>query len=90
MHVRGIWHAIDARLVSISPAPQAIEPGLVEAEKYQGVERPNFYMVLVETPNREATLRNGMEGNAKIYGRRRSIAGLLLQPFADAVAHRLW
>lgn len=74
---------------AISPAALEIEPGLVDATKYKGLRPPPHYVVSVLV-NNDGTLRSGMTGSAKIFGRRESLIRKLWRPVADFVGRKIW
>ena len=77
-------------IVSLSPTPQAVEPGLIPANKYKGLTPPPQYVALVALDNRDGALRPGMTGVAKIFGIHRSLAGMGMQILADFAARKIW
>jgi putative peptide zinc metalloprotease protein len=85
----GLWRPRAATSVKVSPVASEVAPGLMSPPEYRGMRPPAFFAVEVTVPN-DGTLRSGMTGVAKIYGPRRSIATLVLEPVWDAVARRLW
>jgi biotin carboxyl carrier protein len=89
LRMDALWRPWTATLVNISPVATEVEPGLMEAPKYRGMRPPAFFAVEVMLSN-DGMLRDGMTGVAKIYGPRRSVAGILLEPVWDAFARRLW
>ena len=84
------WRSVDGRVIAVSPASQPADAGLVEASAYQGIKLPEFFVVTVALANASGEFRDGMSGTAKIYGRRRSLFGILLDPVVSAAARRLW
>lgn len=84
------WTARHGQVEAISASSRDLAPGLVPLPKYQGIRTPVHFTVDIILTNPDGHLRDGMTGVAKIYGRRRSILGSLLEPVEDAVARRLW
>jgi putative peptide zinc metalloprotease protein len=74
---------------AIAPAPEEPPPGLIDLTKYKGMRPPPRYVVSVLLPN-GGTLRAGMIGEAKLYGRRQSLAGKAWHPIADFAGRKLW
>ena len=81
---------LHGRLVSLSPTPQDVAPGLIPTTKYKGIAPPPQYVALIALDNRQGTLRPGMSGEAKVFGLRRSIAGTVWQVLADFVGRKVW
>jgi putative peptide zinc metalloprotease protein len=85
----GRWGSIAATIVALSPDAYEVDPGLMAASKYKGVKPPMFYLLTVQVAN-DGTLRSGMTGRVKLFGRRRSALALTLEPVLSAVARRIW
>lgn len=85
----GRWGSIAATIVALSPDAYEVDPGLMAASKYKGVKPPKFYLLTVQVAN-DGTLRSGMTGRVKLFGRRRSALALTLEPVLSAVARRIW
>ena len=81
---------MQGKLASISPSAQTVDPGLIPANKYKGLAPPAQYVALVTLPNQDGALRSGMTGEAKIFGIRRSVAGMTWQMVADFVGRKIW
>jgi putative peptide zinc metalloprotease protein len=75
---------------SIAPVSAETEPGLSAEGTYKGVGATRFYAYEILLENPDAQLRPGMSGTAKIYGERRSLAGLLGEPIYNFFANRVW
>ncbi len=84
------WRPVNAAVVSISPASQPPDPGLIAKSEYRGIAVPEFFVVTVTVGNPKGEFRDGMTGTASIHGRRRSLIGLLFDPLLTAAARRLW
>jgi putative peptide zinc metalloprotease protein len=88
LHISGRLLPLHGQAASVSADPQA-EPSLMATEKYKGIKPPPSYVLLVTVPN-DGTLRAGMTGDAKIFGRRRTLAGLITQPVWDFLSRKFW
>lgn len=88
--VKGSWKSLHGELSAISATPREVTPGLMPPLKYQGMHPDAYFAVDFVVPNVDGRLRDGMTGTAKIYGPRRSLAVLMLQPVYDAISRRLW
>jgi putative peptide zinc metalloprotease protein len=83
------WTVTRGRVGSISIASSELPSGLVEQNKYKGLNPPAYYVVDVVVPN-PGSLRPGMSGDAKVFLRRQSLAGRAWETLRDAVARRMW
>jgi hypothetical protein len=63
---------------------------LANANKFKGLRAPNYYVVDMDVVNPDSALKPGMIGVARIYGARRSAAGLLWQEVKRGVVRKLW
>ncbi len=88
--VDGHWSARRGQVIAISPSARELPPGLEPPAKYQGIREPAFFAIDILLPNATGDLRAGNTGLAKLYGRRRSVLGSVLEPIVDSVARRLW
>lgn len=84
------WKPQPVEFESISPVSTEMEKGLMPPAKFKGMHPPVYYVVRMRVPNPDGSLRTGMTGTARVYGQRRSTAGMLFRPVIDAVARRLW
>ncbi|HXE90576.1 MAG TPA: HlyD family efflux transporter periplasmic adaptor subunit [Terriglobales bacterium] len=78
------------KVVAIAPVSVETAPGGSAEAIYKGIGSAKLYAceVLVDNPDR--SLRPGMSGTAKIYGERRSLAGLIWEPVRNFVSFRVW
>ncbi|MGB8582861.1 MAG: efflux RND transporter periplasmic adaptor subunit [Candidatus Sulfotelmatobacter sp.] len=90
LQVDGISSKRDTRVVSVAPLNSQLAPGLEDVGQYQGTRPPNFYVVDLLVPNEDGVLRPGMAGTARLYGRRRSLAGLVAQDVANFFGRKVW
>ena len=51
---------------------------------------PHFYVVDMEVDNPEGVLKPGMTGVARVYGRRRSVLGLVWEMVSDFFGRKIW
>ncbi len=75
---------------SLSPVSSDVEPGLVDLTKYKGLRPPKFYEVDLLVGNDDGKLRPGMTGVARLYGRRRSLAGLAWEDTSNFFGRKVW
>jgi len=81
--------SIAGRLDAVAPASTQMDPSFVETSNLKGINLPDYYLATVRFPN-PGTAREGETGTAKIFVRRRSLAGFTWEYVRDMVTHRLW
>ena len=81
--------SIPGSIAAIAPASTALDPSLVEKSNLQGINLPDYYLATVRFPNRESVYE-GEAGTAKIFVRRRSVAGFAWEYDRDMFSHRVW
>ena len=81
------WHG---QVASISAIYTQMDSRLTEPSKLQGMNPPHFYLVDIYVENPKGTLKPGMLGVGRIYGRRRSAAGLAWEGVSEFVGRKLW
>jgi hypothetical protein len=74
----------------LAPKSTEIDPVLSEESKYKGLSTPNFYMATLQVDNSDGELKPGQIGTARIYGQRRSAAGLAWQEARRFFLRKLW
>ena len=67
-----------------------IAPALIDLSKYTGQRPPRFYVFELLVENQTGPMRPGMTGTARLYGRRRSLAGLATQSVGDFFGRKFW
>lgn len=90
LQVDGIFRKWDTRALTVSPTSSEIAPGLLDLSKFKGMRPPTFYAIDLSVNNEDGRLKPGMTGTAKVYNRRRSIAGFAYHAVADFVGRKLW
>jgi len=90
LQVDGVWGDFEASVSSLAPESSEIDPGLVRANQFKGLRTPNFYVAGIEINNFDGRLKPGMVGAARIYGARRSVAGLAWQEARQFVVRKFW
>jgi multidrug efflux pump subunit AcrA (membrane-fusion protein) len=90
LEVDGLWGKLDAKVSSLAPKSSEIDPALAQANQFKGLRPPNFYIAQIEVSNFNEQLKPGMTGTARIYGARRSLAGLAWQETWRFFARKLW
>jgi putative peptide zinc metalloprotease protein len=90
LQVDGTWRKWDAGSLTVSPTSSEIAPGLIDLERFKGMHQPNFYAIDLLVDNENGSLKPGMVGTARVYGRRRSVAGFCYRAVADFAGRKLW
>jgi multidrug resistance efflux pump len=90
LQVDGMVGRHDAQTVAVAPASSETPPGLIDLSRYQGQRAPRFYIFDLVVDNTGGSLKPGMAGTARVYGRRRNLAGLTLQQFEDSIGRKMW
>jgi putative peptide zinc metalloprotease protein len=90
LQVDGLWGKRDARTVAIEPVSSDIAPALMDLSKFKGQSPPRFYVFELLVENLTGPMRPGMTGTARLYGRRRSLAGLATQSVRDFFGRKFW
>jgi putative peptide zinc metalloprotease protein len=90
LEVDGLWGKFDAHATSLAPESSEIDPGLAQGTALKGLGSPNFYVAQIEVDNLKGQLKPGMVGTARIYGARRSLAGLAGQEAWRFIVRKLW
>jgi putative peptide zinc metalloprotease protein len=90
LQVQGLLKKWQAQIVSIAPGPTEMDPRLFGTVELKGMNPPHFYFVdlFVEEPG--LTLKPGMIGVARVYGKRRSLLGLGWNLVTDFWGRKLW
>ena len=86
----GSVQKVRASVAAVEPASSEIPPGIIDLSRYKGLRPPNFYVVDVNLPNPTGALKPGMVGTARVYGRRRSLAGFGWREIKDFLGRRAW
>lgn len=88
--IDGMFGKREAKASAVAPVSSDIAEGLIDLTKYKGLSAPNFYVVDLQVNNTDGRLKPGMIGTARLYGRRRSLAGLGWQSVADFFGRKIW
>jgi putative peptide zinc metalloprotease protein len=90
LQVDGLWKRWNARMDSLAPQSSQIDPALAQENKFSGLRPPSFYVAEAQMENSDGRLKPGMVGAARIYGPRRSLAGLVWQEAQRFFVRKLW
>jgi len=70
--------------------PVTLPAGLVSADKYKGFKSPVFYSSRIALPTSAESPMFGLAGTAKIFGKRRSLAGRVGATLSNLVRSHVW
>jgi putative peptide zinc metalloprotease protein len=90
LQIEGVPKIWSARATAITPVSQASDPTLIDATKFKGLHPPQFYLVELWVPSADGTLKPGMTGLARVYGKRMSLAGLGLETLRIVLGRKIW
>jgi putative peptide zinc metalloprotease protein len=90
LFVNGIFKKWDGQVSGIEPLASDIPVGLTERSQYSGLRPPRFYVVDLTVWNPDGKLKPGMAGLARVYGKRRSLAGFGWQEVVNFMGRRIW
>jgi multidrug efflux pump subunit AcrA (membrane-fusion protein) len=90
LQIDGMWGKPEARTVRIAPLSSDIAPGLLDLSKYKGQSPPKFYIFDLFVENPAGKMRPGMAGTARLYGARRSLAGLATRTVWEFLRRKIW
>ncbi|HTZ47518.1 MAG TPA: HlyD family efflux transporter periplasmic adaptor subunit [Verrucomicrobiae bacterium] len=79
-----------AQVISISSRPTEMDPKLIAAAAFQGMNAPHFYLVELIVQNSDGILKPGMVGYARVYSNRRSLLGLMWESIHNFGGRKLW
>jgi HlyD family secretion protein len=90
LQVHGLFGTWEAQTFSISATPTEMDPRLLRQPELKGTIPPHYYLVDLVVANPDGALKPGMAGLARIYGHRRSLAGILLESTTAFFGRKLW
>ena len=90
LQVEGFLKTWRANTSAVGARPVEMPGGLSGNNGLSGLSPMHFYLVDLEVANREFELRPGMTGMARIYGGRRSLAGLGWEWISNFWGRKLW
>ena len=83
------FREIHGRLGTMEGSAMPLPPGLVAEQEYKGMELPTFYTTRMPL-GEVSDVRPGMSGEAKIFGRRRSLAERMATTLANMLHTHFW
>jgi multidrug efflux pump subunit AcrA (membrane-fusion protein) len=90
IQIEGLWKKWDARTISTAATSTEMDPELVEAAQLKGLNAPKYYLVELLVQNSQETLKPGMTGVARVYGRRRSLLAMGAEEVVSFFGRKLW
>jgi hypothetical protein len=90
LHVDGMVRKWRSKVGSIASGSSQSDPRTAERIQYSGLNATMFYVIDLTVPNLENLLKPGMVGTARLYGARRSLAGLAWEGIAEFFGRKIW
>jgi putative peptide zinc metalloprotease protein len=90
IQLAGQWQTRSARITAIAPVSSDMEGGLSDHTEFKGLRPTTFFAVDLLVDNVDGRLKPSMTGTARVYGKRRSIAGFVLTYFSHIFARKVW
>jgi putative peptide zinc metalloprotease protein len=90
LQVEGRVKKWDALTLSIGVNSTEMDPKIRAKSDLKGMDSPHYYVVDLIVQNADGALKPGMIGMARVYGRRRSAAGLIWDSIHDFWGRKIW
>ena len=90
LQVEGVAETWRSRATAIAPVSRESDQSLIDQTKFKGLHPPQFYLVELPVSDERRRLKPGMRGVARIYGRRMSLAGLILDDLRMMLGRKIW
>jgi len=84
------FSAVKARLGTIEGSAVPMPAGVLAEQEYRGIAVPTFYTTRIPLAELEDGMQPGMSGQAKIFGRRRSLAGRIITSLSNLLRTHFW
>ncbi len=81
---------IHGRLGTMEGSALPLPPGLIAEQDFKGMVLPTFYTTRMQLGVMGSSIQPGMSGEAKIFGRRRSLAARILTMFGNVLRTHFW
>jgi multidrug efflux pump subunit AcrA (membrane-fusion protein) len=81
---------IHARVGTIEGSALSLPPGLLAEQEYKGIAVPTFYTTRMPLGEPRGGMLPGMSGEARIFGRRRSLAARIMTSFSNVLRTHFW
>ncbi|MGC2889611.1 MAG: HlyD family efflux transporter periplasmic adaptor subunit [Candidatus Acidiferrum sp.] len=90
LEIDGFATKYESQAGPIAPVSTESDPRLAGHKQYSGLNPPKFYVVDLTISNSKNLLRPGMVGTARVYGKRKSLGGLLWEGLREFMGRKLW
>jgi len=90
LHLPSRFSEIQARLGTIEGSAVPVPAGVLSEQKYKGIAVPTFFTTRMPLDELEDGMQPGMSGQAKIFGRRRSLAGRIMTSLRNIMRTHFW
>lgn len=81
---------IRGRLGMMEGSAMPLPSGILAQQEYKGIALPTFYTTRMPLGEAPGSIRPGMSGEAKIFGRRRSLADRIITAFGNVIHTHFW
>lgn len=90
LQVEGIAETWESHAAAIAPVSRESDLTVIDVTKFKGLRPPEFYVVDLPVSGADGRLKPGMTGVARIYGKRKSLAGLGLETLRAVLGRKIW
>jgi hypothetical protein len=90
VQVQGLLRKWDAQAVYVAVRSVEMDARLSGESALKGTNPPHYYLVDLLLNNPPPVLRPGMTGIARVYGERRSLAGLAAESIVNFWGRKVW
>jgi putative peptide zinc metalloprotease protein len=90
LHPASRFSEIKARLGTIEGSAVPVPAGVLAEQEYKGITIPTFYTTRIPLDPRDDGIQPGMCGQAKIFGRRRSLASRIMTSLGNQLHTHFW
>src|ERR1700741_1428700 len=87
---QGLLKTWPAQITLVAARPTEIDQRLAGEVQLQGMNPPHFYIVDLIVQNPDGTLKPGMAGGARVYGKRRTLVGVGWETLSNFWGRKLW
>jgi putative peptide zinc metalloprotease protein len=84
------FSAVKARLGTIEGSAVPVPAGVLAEQDYKGLAVPTFYTTRIPLAELTDGMQPGMSGQAKIFGRRRSLASRMMKSLSNLLHAHFW
>jgi putative peptide zinc metalloprotease protein len=84
------FNQVHGRLGTMEGSAMPLPLGLLAGQEYKGIAQPTFYTTRMPLEGVGDSIRPGMSGQAKVFGKRRSLAGRIVIMFGNLLHTHFW